>query len=633
MKEIKIPVPYEIDYLSKWETFDSTLPQGKVILNKNICGCGCTEYYLCNDMPVILVSPRKELLHCKMESERDRPLFYFDRSKSRTVKLDDTKEQLRKYVCNPFSQQGFVPKILVTYDSLTAVIDTLKEMDCFDRFTIVVDEFTCIFTDVLLKGFVELNLIHMLNQTPNHVVYISATPINEAYLDEVEEFKNIPYVSLVWDPRRYETVTMNWQKMINTRNALIGIIDRFRKDLYFMAKVIDGRNVYSKEAIFFLNSVNDIVAVINSCGLTPDNTLVICADDAKNREKLNKVGFTIGHVTNKRDYKKKNKPFTFVTKASFEGADFYSDCSTTYVFADSNRDNLALDISIDLPQIIGRCRTRENPFRNIVNYYFKTTSTEKFDVEETKKRIDEKMDTTERLVEQYKNIHDIDALRKLSTAQLVEHYRKDYVEMKIMGNRTAKAVCNKLAWVADLRAIEIKSMQYKTTYSVLSSLESNMYQTENYHSTTNDELASFYNEFYLDNNFQRRMKLYAETIGKYPEMKPRIEELAEIPLKYKNYYNVLGEGELKALSYKEADIVRQIGWLQSEDNIRKCLREHVKSGENYSNAEAKELIRRVYEELGLPQTPKASSLPLLIDAEEVRFTDVNGDRQRGYKIL
>ena len=202
-----------------------------------------------------------------------------------------------------------------------------------------------------------------------------------------------------------------------------------------------------------------------------------------------------------------------------------------------------------------------------------------------------------------------------------------------MGNRTAKAVCNKLAWVADLRAIEIKSMQYKTTYSVLARLESNMYHTENYHSTTNDELASFYNEFYLDNNFQRRMKLYAETIGKYPEMKPRIEELAEIPLKYKNYYNVLGEGELKALSYKEADIIRQIRWLQSEDNIRKCLREHVKSGENYSNAEAKELIRRVYEELGLPQTPKASSLPLLIDAEEVRFTDVNGDRQRGYKIL
>lgn len=633
MKTKKIKVPFEIDYLTKWKEFDSTLPQGKVILNKNICGCGCTEYYLCNDMPVILVSPRKELLHCKMDSDRERELFYFDRSKSRTIKPEETIKRLEDYLCNPFQAEGFVPKILVTYDSLKIVVDTLRRNNCLNPFTIVVDEFSCLFTDVMLKGFVELNLIHMLNQLPNHVVYISATPINEVYLDELEDFKNIPYVTLEWDARCYETVKISWQKMINTRTAISNIINKYKSDGFFMAKIIDGYAVYSREAVFFLNSVNDIVAVISACNLSSNDTLVICADDQKNRNSLNKVGFTIGHVPGKRDYKRNNKTFTFVTKASFEGTDFYSDNSTTYIFADSNRDNLALDISIDLPQIIGRCRTKENPFRDSVSYYYKTTTTENLDVEAAKHRIDEKMYETERLIGIYENIIDPNALRKLTNSQIIEKYKNDYVDMQEQSDGTAKAVCNKLAWVADLRAIEIKSMQYKTTYSVLAYMESKGFETENYHGTSNDELSDFYNEFMQDSNFQRRMKCYADTIDNHPELRNQIEGMAEIPLKYKSYYNTLGTAKIRSLNYKEAYLEREVCSIQSKDSVIKKLREYVTPGGIYSNADVKNILRHVYQELNISQNPKASLLPELISVEEARFTDAKGVRQRGYKIL
>ena len=57
MVNFDIVVPQEYQYLSNWSDFDSIMPPGHIILNKSICGCGCTDYYLTNERPVILVSP------------------------------------------------------------------------------------------------------------------------------------------------------------------------------------------------------------------------------------------------------------------------------------------------------------------------------------------------------------------------------------------------------------------------------------------------------------------------------------------------------------------------------------------------------------------------------------------------
>lgn len=633
MKKITINVPIEIGFLSQWKDFDAQLPQGKVILNKDICGCGCTEYYLRNDMPVILVSPRKELLNCKMNSDRERPLFYFDRSNARRVKAEESIKMLKDYVCNPFVGEDFVPKILVTYDSLKLVVDTLEEMGIIEQFSMIVDEFTCIFTDVMLKGFLELNLIQMLIERPNHVVFISATPISEEHLEKIEEFSDMPYVTLKWDPSRYDKVTIMWQKMINTRSAIKDIIEQYRKTGCFMQKMIDGYSIYSREAVFFLNSVKDIVAVIDDCGLTPDDTLVICADDTNNRAKLNKVGFSIGHVPNKQEYKRKNKVFTFVTKASFEGTDFYSDSSSTYIFANPNMENLALDISIDLRQIAGRCRTEDNPFRCEINYYFKTLDTEKIDMQAAKYRIAEKMERTEKLLNTFRNINDPIALRKVSTSQIIEKYQDDYADMVMLNDGTAKVVCNKLAWVADLRAAEIKADQYKTSYSVLARLNNSGFTSTNAYSVGNDALSVFYNEFHKDKDFPRRMKLYIDTIDADPQIKFRIEAMAAIPQKYKEYYNILGGDKIKSLSYTEAKIKQEIRCLNSIETIREKVRECVKPGDKYSNADVKSLLGHVYSTLNLKLTPKATNIKALVPAKEIRFIDKDGIRKNGYEIL
>ena len=440
MKEIKIKVPTEYEYLSMWSGFDEVLPQGHIILNKSICGCGCTDYFLTSGTPTILVSPRKRLIESKMNDPRTYMAFYYDRSKGNS--LDETNNELRCYLdtCGeqPFGGGFKVPKLMVTYDSTVNMIEKLTEWGVIGRFEIIVDEFTCIFSDVKMKGFTEINLLHWLNRLPNRIVYISATPLKEFYLDILDEFKCMPYVTLEWDLLRIEKVMIHTAKMVSTISEFGKIFKYYKKNRFFNSKIVNGTTHFSKEGVFFLNSVRDIVAIINKFGLTTDDTMVICADDDRNRSALKKVGFKIGNVPGKIDYILNNKTFTFVTRCSFEGSDFYSENSTTYVFSDCNRDNLALDISIDLPQIAGRCRTRENVFRNEIYYYYKNSDAENFNEKEVAKICVEKKTVTEERVKQLSNINDPGILRKLSNAQKVEKYDIDYLDFVMLGDGSAQ---------------------------------------------------------------------------------------------------------------------------------------------------------------------------------------------------
>ena len=63
--------------------------------------------------------------------------------------------------------------------------------------------------------------------------------------------------------------------------------------------------------------------------------------------------------------------WTFVTRTAFEGVDFYSPSASTYVIANYNVSSLSLDIASDIPQIVGRQRRKDNPFRNTLHLFYK----------------------------------------------------------------------------------------------------------------------------------------------------------------------------------------------------------------------------------------------------------------------
>lgn len=632
MNEISIKVPLDCQYLSDWREFENCLPNGRIILNKDICGCGCTDYFLTNDSPVILVSPRRRLIESKLNDPRTSGAFYFDRSvKSESV--DETIDKLMQYLqsCqpSPFTQEVAVPKIMVTYDSLVIVVDTLYKWGLLEHFTIIVDEFTCIFTDVKMKGFTEINLLHLLNRLSNRIVYISATPLKELYLQMLDEFKYMPVVNLEWDPSRIESVNIYYDKMTSCAAAFEKIYNDYKKNGYFKTKIIDGLTHYSIEGVFFLNSVRDIVNIIKKCDLTPRDVLVICADEEKNRAALRKVGFKVASVPGKNDYQLLNRPFTFVTKCSFEGTDFFSDNSTTFIFSDCNRDNMTLDISIDLPQIAGRCRSRNNVFRNDIYYYYKNINSEQFDAEAMTQEVFNKRKNTEYLVNTLSGAN-VDALKnKLLVAQKVEKYSNDYLDVETV-NGSAKPVCNDLAYVADLRAIEIKSQQYTNSYKMVSYMKDAGFNASHQHAQVNQQFTMFMTLFMADNYFQRRMELYVDAVEHNPVLLEMIENTSAIPLEYKQYYRELGAERIRRCAYIEANLRRELEDLSKWGDVSLDLEE----GRTYSNAEIKTMLQAEYDRLGMNKTAKATDIVRhLNNVVSTRYIDECGKKQNGYKLL
>ena len=120
----------------------------------------------------------------------------------------------------------------------------------------------------------------------------------------------------------------------------------------------------SYEAYFFINSVTEIKKILEYTHLTNDDCRIICADEDKNRRTLGEY-----QISSSTDAPKK---FNFITSKSFEGVDFYSETGICYVVSNIHNEHTLLSVDMDIPQIAGRIRNTNNPFRNLVVHIFNT---------------------------------------------------------------------------------------------------------------------------------------------------------------------------------------------------------------------------------------------------------------------
>lgn len=635
LKPIEVPLMFgnkEINYLSDWHDFDSYLPQGKVILSKGICGCGATEYYLRSNKPVVLASPRIPMIHSKLEDNgefpedfhcyepvpqgknrqnlRQHPIYYFSREDSAKESPNETISKFERFLNDCMRHPEFVPKVIVTFDSFIHVIETLTYLRVLDSYDIVVDEATCIFTDARQKGLTYLKFINILNALSNHIVYVSATPIREEELDVLPEFCNIPYQELHWHPSKLETYIVTPRRYSKLVPEVKKIIKDYQKNSYFQTKYVKGVEVKSCEAVFFINNVDSIIRIINACGLTNEDTRVICSIQQKDR--LEDIGFEIDFAPGKNDYRTKNKTYTFVTRSSFEGADFYSDCSSTYVFADPKKDCLCLDISIDLQQIAGRCRTKTNPFHTDIWYYYQTA--DDIDTQKELNKVEWKYKQTLNFINGLQSMPEYlrsTMLQKLRNAQQLEKYGDDYIDVLELPDKTCTIVCNHYVYCQDKRAIAIKKEQYKSSYTVYGFIcQCDAMDIPAYERFGDKRPIDFCKEFNKDNDFVRRMKLYVDTLDKCPDLLPAMEYMTQIPRVFKRYYRELGSERIKAMAYRQADLDRSLKMSSQVvlANIRAKLDDHFVVGQWYSVADIKDILNRVYFELGIKR-PNGKNAP------------------------
>lgn len=384
MKKTTIKVPLGIKYISEFKDLYNNIPtNGHYILNKKVCGCGATELYLGCDKKCILASPRKNLLYNKYSQHLSDNfhLFRYNGDKDKyfsngSISSSETvtyKENLRDYIKNGGT------KILTTYDSIKHIREILIELgENLEEWEVIVDEFQVMFYDCHFKATTEYEFYKHLQGFPN-VVFLSATPFLEEYLDQLDFFKSMTMYELEWPRTMVEKPKVNMTKTSKTITKLCeGIIDKYRNGKG-ETTLVDGKEYRSKEAILYINSVKDIVKVIKNLNIKPEEVNIICSSTPENIGKLKELSkavgmeYKIGDIPGKGDT---HKMFTFCTSTVYVGADFYSDNAYTYIFANPKVESLTIDVSVDIQQIIGRQRLDSNPFKNMATLYFNTKASD-----------------------------------------------------------------------------------------------------------------------------------------------------------------------------------------------------------------------------------------------------------------
>lgn len=561
MNRINITMPEGIYYLSDYPQLQQQLPTSSYIFNKVMTGCGATTMFLDDDIPTVLCSPRRELINCKANSSKHIGvvhLFGSGLSGGKKTNADVVLEKIanmKTYINNrlptPFQTSTSALKILTTYDSCKHVIQGLSEMGILGMFRFVIDEFQTIFTDAAFRGDVEVEFMENIKNTGQQIIFLSATPYLEEYLDRLDEFNQLPYVELIWPDSSKVATNIHRETYYNNSPAatIKRIIEKYKMQGYFEECMGSNNQVYqATEAVFFVNDVNFVCSTISKNRLTQSDTNVICADNDKNSAKLKKVGFAIGHAPREGDA---HPTFTFVTKASFEGTDFYSTCAYTYIFSNVNRDNLAIDISLDLPQIMGRQRLSCNPFRYSATFYYMTNMTySDANKNEYVEKIKCKKQTTDTAINLFNKADAKEKEVLISTyrsAQEIQKYVVNYLSVvDDIYTKQPRVVFNNYVMQNEIRAWQVQQSQYIDGTYVLGAIDNAFNQTTQAAATEIQKLLQSFT-----GSFETKMETYAKFLYSYPELKNWVQSLTQIPIRFKQYYNQLGPQRLYELSWSE----------------------------------------------------------------------------------
>ena len=643
-QEINVPVQYR--YLSQWQDLLNILPQqGKIILNKVNTGCGGTTLFLQSPYPTILVSPRSNVLYSKAAQFPNAHLF---RTKTDTSTSPIVlKERLRDYInycmggTSPWNTEPTIPKILVTIDSYPYVAEQLAFMGILDRFTVLVDEFQCLMSDSKFKGRVELEFLHNLRGV-NSVCYMSATPIVEDYLNHFPDFADVAgYYKLVWHPSVLETPNLDmrpYKPKQSSKGICKGIIQDFRNNGYFAQKVINGAVVSSTEVVIFLNDVRTIVQIIEENQLQPDEVNVLCSPSNKHVKDLKRLGVHIGELSTD-SCNPVNRTFTFATRASFEGVDFYSNSAFTYIFCDGVLDWNKNDLIIDVPQILGRQRL-EQPFRKDAILYYRANS--RTNSAAIIDRIKAKEEATQRWIDKFYASDDQtkmmlkDGITKRSDKT---RYQDDYVEFvdDMQGGFVLRE--NYLVKSTELRDWQLSNYVYNSPMNIIKTIvdQTGINATSCHGYTTMTGVAAldkFKQEFFKATTFPEKMRIYTDMREQHPEHTNDLYQNVFIERLFHQAYDMLGGDKIRALRYREKDITEAVSSVMLHQIVSEECRLVFAVGSNYQMADVKVMLQDIYNKAGINVTAKASDLPQFIPSAVKRqlTNPTNGKRELYFEI-
>ena len=452
--------------------------------------------------------------------------------------------------------------------------------------------------------------------------FVSATPMMEEYLDEVDVFKNLPYYEFDWNalqPDRVIKPDLSVIKKISSITAQAkNIIEKYKEGKF--EKVIykdeDGIHcVESKEAVFYVNSVDNIYNIIKSCNLTPSECNILVARIPKNLKKIKKLGkgFDYGTIPLEGE---PHKMFTFCTSTVYLGADFYSTNARTFIFSDANVESLATDISLDLPQILGRQRLDCNPWKGKAEFYFKTVQ-QGIDY---KKILNERLERTKEVFDTYNSLSD---KAKSALVDVLDYnFEKSY-----LSNKNGKLVNNKFVYLSQKRAYEISQVDYADRFVVFNTLSKSF-------NTSTPDIDNFIKTFDSITTADKKLKYLTTTTDISEDEKKFVVD--RLKGSFGNIYRVLGPERIKALGCNYSMCMNELRSMLvfSEPDYENEIYKSFSIGDFYTKADIKIRLQNIYESCnGNPNTvKKANEISKYFTVKE-KTMRVCGKKVAGYELL
>lgn len=647
MEKKAIVVPQGVRYISDWPGF--RLPPGQCIIDKTICGCGFTEYCLRpgNQDNIILCSPRIVLLENKVAQHQGDPGIYYyqsdllkeeyegeeltDPESHNRGQMVSAASRIREHVLN-CSTSGRPARILCTYDSFHTIKDALSGF--LQNFKVVVDEFQNIFVDAFFKAEVENQFFRELCDVPN-VIYLSATPMLDRYLSQIDGFAGLTYYKLVWPSQLVEKAVIQEHRTNSLVKEALAIVRQYKNpnELKRPMKNINGNLIISQEVVFYVNSVVTIRSIIRQAGLSQNEVNVICSKTPANYKKLAKIGIDIGDPPLLGE---PHKMFTFCTRTTYLGADFYHPSATTVVLSDANVNSLVLDVRLDLPQILGRQRLDSNPWKNECTIFYKTLSP---DLEITQENWELHMGNKRTLTEAYLRYANSlpPGLREMEAKIFTEtSHRGNTIRLcGLTGDQPPEFVYNQLLEISEQRAYELSQVDFKNSITVVRNMYQSGFEVQHYSTEADVIVQKVIDALKGIPKHDIRLELYCRFREQY-KTDPAVTERALsyfIGTDLENLYSYFGIDQIKACKYRIKDLSDRLSDTRKSDTLQVALDQVFKPGTAWSTREAKLKLREIYLRLGIKASPKATDLKKYYSVSNTKVTGADKKRHDAFKIL
>ena len=581
------------------------------------------------DVYLVINELEKEVAIDKDLSKIDKSQIFMEKMDEIVHGKDTVYNRLMNEIKDYLNERKYLgdkpAKILVTYDSYRIVKDILESLGIFQSFYTIIDEFQTILHDSKFKSNTELDFLYHLHQS-HSALFVSATPMLEEYLNMLDEFDGLPYINMDWasqDPTRVLKPSLKVLTMKSVGTKLPEIIDSYKSENFESAvRMINGypTKIVSDEAVFYVNSVNHITSIIKKCDLQPEEVNILCSDTPENLKRIQKkLGkrFTIGKVPLKGV---KPKMFTFCTRTVYLGADFYSTCARSFIFSDSNIDSLAVDISEDLPQILGRQRLFDNPWKNEATFYYRSTCDyRKVSQEEFDREIERKKKATSDLLLSYDSTPEEARLTLAETYQKMAKsfsYKDNYVAVNEHSGSVLVPVINNLVLVNEIRAFRIQQYDYKDRFTVFSSVHASL-STED---LINQEVSSVLYEFEQKTTYYDKMKLLCNTNLSKEALELILAQISEED-DIKSHFLALGPEKIKALGYNMTKIRRELGIvIFNKELLINTIFTNFNVGDKLNQIDIKQKLFDLYTSISYTATPKATDLGNYFEIKKCKVT-------------